>query len=273
MEQPPIYEVPIGEKKDKSPEIQDLEEVIELDRPISPNKSDIYPTIPQYLGPTRQYQQEQYCQNGMQCPPPITFVQPANPTACYYPPQSIGLISQPQRLKYGPKSMEVTCTNCHQHVHTKISKNVNSSGWICTGMFCFFAPCLFWIPVVCIDNCQDTVHKCSNCGIFLGKQCNWSRNSHQTTRSHRVMADVELWRKEWNHEMWPLASAGVQTQEAKFQYNRVWLLTIFRPLGVIQKCHANDYVQKWGPWLYFTICDWMRQKPSLFLSEQVESFA
>lgn len=172
MEQPPIYEVPIGEKKDKSPEIQDLEEVIELDRPISPNKSDIYPTIPQYLGPTRQYQQEQYCQNGMQCPPPITFVQPANPTACYYPPQSIGLISQPQRLKYGPKSMEVTCTNCHQHVHTKISKNVNSSGWICTGMFCFFAPCLFWIPVVCIDNCQDTVHKCSNCGIFLGKQCN-----------------------------------------------------------------------------------------------------
>lgn len=197
-EQPTISVVPVElqneewdsktneeEEEKEDDEEEDLEDVIELDRPPSPTKSVLYPPVPEYVPPTQQFHQhpqQQQCQYQYQQQQPMGMVPSQNAvmvqqpawSAVNMPPSQPVLFmqpQQPQRTKYGTKSMQVTCGNCRQLVQTKTSKNINSSGWILTGILCLVCPCCFWIPVVCIDNCQDTTHSCSNCKFVVGKHC------------------------------------------------------------------------------------------------------
>ena len=66
-------------------------------------------------------------------------------------------------------NMEATilCPACHRTANTRIERHLSDQGKMWAAFLCICVDCLCaWIPCV-MDDCKDTKHFCSCCGVFL----------------------------------------------------------------------------------------------------------
>mmetsp|Transcript_39136 Transcript_39136/g.34820 ORF Transcript_39136/g.34820 Transcript_39136/m.34820 type:complete len:92 (+) Transcript_39136:394-669(+) len=72
-------------------------------------------------------------------------------------------------LNLGSQPTTVNCPHCGAKILTKTRKE-SGNGTICMALLlCCFCALIGGLLPFCIDDCQDTVHSCPNCGNEAGR--------------------------------------------------------------------------------------------------------
>ncbi|KAJ2802383.1 hypothetical protein H4R21_002438 [Coemansia helicoidea] len=70
-------------------------------------------------------------------------------------------------LRLGLHPMAIKCPRCHAEVTTKVKKRFGMTVLLRVAVVSFFAPPLFWLPLV-MSSTRHTVHHCPQCKRKIG---------------------------------------------------------------------------------------------------------
>ncbi|KAJ8724909.1 hypothetical protein PYW07_015867 [Mythimna separata] len=88
----------------------------------------------------------------------------APPQTGQVPPDQMPPVSQ---VPLGPEPCVVTCPTCHATVRSNVQAEPGMQTHIIALLLCLICICCTCIPYL-VDACQNVVHRCGNCGAYLG---------------------------------------------------------------------------------------------------------